>query len=110
MSEGNSPSGTGPADLSALLQWQQGSVVSRVMLKNKGGNVTLFAFDAGEGLSEHTAPFDALVVGIDGQADISIEQQTFRVRAGQAIMLPANRPHAVAAVERFKMLLVMIRG
>ena len=110
MSEGNSPSASGAADLGALLQWQQGSVVSRVMLKNKGGNVTLFAFDAGEGLSEHTAPFDALVVGIDGQADISIEQQTFRVRAGQAITLPANRPHAVAAVERFKMLLVMIRG
>ena len=88
----------------ALLQYQEGSIVSRVPLKNKGGTVTLFAFDEGEGLSEHTAPFDALVVNIEGEADIGIAGENFRVRQGEAITLPANRPHAVRAATRFKML------
>jgi quercetin dioxygenase-like cupin family protein len=93
-----------------LLQYQDGSIVSRVLLKNKGGTVTLFAFDEGEGLSEHTAPFDALVVVIDGDADIEIAGESFKVRPGETITLPANRPHAVKAATKFKMLLIMIRA
>ena len=93
-----------------LLQYQDGSIVSRVLLKNKGGTVTLFAFDVGEGLSEHTAPFDALVVVTDGEADIEIAGESFKVRQGETIILPANRPHAVRAATRFKMLLIMIRA
>ena len=103
---------TGTAEvkqLSELLQYQDGSIVSRVLLKNKGGTATLFAFAAGEGLSEHTAPFDALVVALDGEAEIQIADETFTVRQGETITLPANRPHAVRATSRFKMLLIMIR-
>src|SRR5437764_3694124 len=83
--------------LADRLQYQDGSIVSRVLLKNRGGSVTLFAFDEGEGLSEHTAPFDALVVVSDGEADIEIAGESFRVRRGETITLPANRPHAVRA-------------
>jgi quercetin dioxygenase-like cupin family protein len=93
-----------------LLQYQDGSIVSRVLLKNMGGTVTLFAFDVGEGLSEHTAPFDALVVVIDGEADIEIAGKSFKVRQGETIVLPANQPHAVRAASKFKMLLIMIRA
>ena len=93
-----------------LLQYQDNSIVSRVMLKNNGGTVTLFAFDEGEGLSEHTAPFDALVVVLDGEADIEIAGEGSKVRQGETIILPANRPHAVKAATRFKMLLIMIRA
>ena len=96
--------------LAELLQYQEDSIVSRVLLKNKGGTVTLFAFDVGEGLSEHTAPFDALVVVTDGEADIEIAGDNFRVKQGETITLPANRPHAVKATSRFKMLLIMIRA
>ena len=96
--------------LSELLQYQDASIVSRVLLKNKGGTVTLFAFDVGEGLSEHTAPFDALVVVTDGEADIEIAGASFQVKQGETITLPANRPHAVKAATRFKMLLIMIRA
>lgn len=95
--------------LSELLQYQDGSIVSRVLLKNKGGTATLFAFAEGEGLSEHTAPFDALVVALDGEAEIQIAEQYFTVRRGETITLPANRPHAVKATSNFKMLLIMIR-
>jgi quercetin dioxygenase-like cupin family protein len=93
-----------------LLQYQDASIVSRVLLKNKGGTVTLFAFDVGEGLSEHTAPFDALVMVTDGEAEIEIAGESFKVRQGQTIVLPANRPHALKATTRFKMLLIMIRA
>lgn len=96
--------------LSQLLQYQNGAIVSRVLLKNKGGTVTAFAFDAGEGLSEHTAPFDALVIVTDGDAEVEIAGESFRVREGETIILPANRPHAVRAVAKFKMLLIMIRA
>ena len=92
--------------LGELLQYQTGSVVSRVLLKNKGGTVTLFAFDEGEGLSEHTAPFQALVLVVDGE----IAGKTYRVRKNETITLPANIPHAVKATTRFKMLLTMIRA
>jgi quercetin dioxygenase-like cupin family protein len=96
--------------LSELLQYQDGSIVSRVLLKNKGGTATLFAFAQGEGLSEHTAPFDALVVALEGAAEIQIAEETFTVRQGETITLPANRPHAVRATSNFKMLLIMIRA
>ena len=96
--------------LTEMLQYQDGSIVSRVLLKNKGGTVTIFAFDVGEGLSEHTAPFDALVVVTDGEADVEIAEESLRVRQGETIILPANQPHAVRAATRFKMLLIMIRA
>jgi quercetin dioxygenase-like cupin family protein len=96
--------------LSNLLQYQDESIVSRVMLKNKGGTVTFFAFAAGEGLSEHTAPFDALVVVTDGEANIEIGGEGFKLKEGETIVLPANIPHAVKATRRFKMLLIMIRA
>jgi quercetin dioxygenase-like cupin family protein len=96
--------------LADLLHYQDGSIVSRVLLKNKGGTVTLFAFDAGEGLSEHTAPFDALVVVFDGEAYVEIAGESFRVQQGETITLPANRPHALRATTKFKMLLIMIRA
>jgi quercetin dioxygenase-like cupin family protein len=96
--------------LGELLQYQEGSIVSRVLLNNKGGTITLFAFDEGQGLSEHTAPFDALVLVIDGEAEIEIAGEDYRVRQGETITLPASRPHAVRAATRFKMLLTMIRA
>ena len=83
--------------------------MSRVLLKNKGGTVTLFAFDQGEGLSEHTAPFEALVFVVDGEAEVEIAGEVYPVKSGEMITLPASIPHAVRATTRFKMLLTMIR-
>ena len=97
-------------ELANLAQYQEGSVVSRQITKAEAGNVTLFAFDAGQELSEHTAPFDALVHILDGEAEVRISGQPFQVHAGQAIILPANEPHALTATARFKMLLTMIRA
>ncbi len=97
-------------DLADLAQYQEGSVVSRQITKAEAGNVTLFAFDAGQELSEHTAPFDALVHILDGEAEVRISGQPFQVHAGQAILLRANEPHALKATARFKMLLTMIRA
>ena len=96
--------------LAELLQYQDGSIVSRVLLKNTGGTVTLFAFHQGEGLSEHTAPFEALVFVVDGEAEVEIAGHVYSVRSGETITLPANIPHAVRATTRFKMLLTMIRA
>ncbi|MEA2207103.1 MAG: hypothetical protein QOE77_3879 [Blastocatellia bacterium] len=96
--------------LTGLLQYQNGSIVSRVLLKNQGGTVTLFAFDEGEGLSEHTAPFAALVLVIDGEAEVEIAGKAHRVSSGETITLPANVPHAVRAATRFKMMLTMLRA
>jgi quercetin dioxygenase-like cupin family protein len=93
-----------------LVDYQEGSVVSKMVLKKEKGTVTAFAFDAGEGLSEHTAPFDALLHIIDGEAEVSLSGESFRLGSGEMIVLPANEPHAVAAVRRFKMLLTMIRS
>lgn len=98
------------AQMAALVDYQSGTVVSRTIIGRNEGSVTLFAFDRGQGLSEHTAPFDALVYVIDGEADITIGGRSIRVRAGEAVIMPANRPHALRAVERFKMMLVMIKG
>ena len=86
------------------------AVISRQVLKNEKGNITLFAFDKGEGLSEHTAPFDAMVLLLDGKAGITIGGKLNILQAGEAIIMPANVPHALNAMERFKMMLVMIRG
>ena len=96
--------------LAELLQYQDGAIVSRVLLKNKGGTVTIFAFDEGEGLSEHTAPFDAFVLIMDGEAEVEIGGKAYRVKQGETITLPANIPHALKAATRFKLLLTMIRG
>lgn len=95
--------------LTDLVEYQPGTVVSREIIKRQTGTVTIFAFDQGQGLSEHTAPFDALVYVIDGRAEIIISGTTHLVNAGDVIIMPANDPHALRAVERFKMLLVMIK-
>lgn len=92
-----------------LVSYQDGSVVSRTLIKNPGGAVTVFAFDRGQGLSEHTTPFEALVLLVDGEAEIRIDGVPHRLCGGEMIRLPANRPHAVRAVKRFKMVLTMIR-
>ena len=93
-----------------MVGYQDGAVVSRTVLKQPAGNVTLFAFDAGQELSEHTAPYDALVQVLDGEAEITIAGRPHRLRAGDMIVMPANKPHALRAPERFKMLLTMIRS
>ena len=95
--------------LAGLVEYQDGSVVSRELVRKQAGTVTVFAFDAGQGLSEHTAPFDAIVNVLDGVADVSIDGVPHRVGAGEFIVMPAGRPHSLSAVTRFKMLLVMIR-
>lgn len=95
--------------LDQLLSYQAGSVVSRQLVKNASGGVTLFAFDRGEGLSEHTTPHDALVLVLDGRAEISVSGRTQAVGSGEAILLPGGEPHAVAAPERFTMVLVMLK-
>jgi quercetin dioxygenase-like cupin family protein len=97
-------------DVLDLTVYQSGAIVSRTLLKRPGGTITLFAFDTGQALSEHTAPFDALVQVLDGEADVNIAGTPMRVRSGQAVLLPANQPHAVSAPLRFKMLLTMMRS
>ena len=97
------------AKLIDLIDYQEGAVVSRALMKNKSGTVTLFAFDEGQGLSEHTAPFDALVHVLQGEANITISGNLQRVKAGEMVIMPAREPHALYAVTRFKMMLVMIR-
>ena len=98
------------AELSNMIEYQSGSVVSKTIIDKSTGTVTLFAFAEGQGLSEHTAPFDALVYLVDGEAVISISGKTQKVKAGEMIIMPANDPHALKAVTRFKMLLVMIKS
>lgn len=96
--------------MAELAAYQEGAVVSRQITKADAGNVTLFAFDAGQELSEHTAPFDALAHILEGEAEIRISGRAYALRAGEAIIMPANEPHAVKATKRFKMLLTMIRA
>ena len=93
-----------------LAAYQEGSVVSRQITKSEGGNVTLFAFDMGQELSEHTAPFDALVHVLDGEAEVRIAGVPYLLASGDAIIMPANEPHALKAIKPFKMLLTMIRA
>jgi quercetin dioxygenase-like cupin family protein len=98
------------AELGGLVAYQEGSVVSREIVSKNTGTVTLFAFDEGQGLSEHTAPFDALVYLLDGEAEIVISGKRHRLKQGEMIIMPANEPHALKTLKRFKMLLIMIRS
>ncbi len=93
-----------------LINYQEGSVVSRTLVNKPAGTVTLFAFDAGQTLSEHTAPYDALVVMVEGEADITVSGNTVRANAGDLVVMPANEPHALDAATPYKMLLIMIRS
>ena len=93
-----------------LIDYQEASVVSRTIIDKKAGTVTLFAFDEGQGLSEHTAPYDALVQVLEGETDITISGKPIRVSQGEITIMPANEPHALTAVTRFKMILTMIRS
>lgn len=97
-------------EMNGLVSYQCGSVVSRTLIDRKIGTITLFTFDAGQGLSEHTAPFDAFVQIFDGVADVTIDGKVQRVSCGEFIIMPANIPHSLKAVEKFKMMLVMIRA
>ncbi len=97
-----------PVDPAELIAYQDGAVVSRTIVFQKSGTITLFAFDANEGLSEHTAPFDAVVQVIDGVAEVTISGERFNLEQGQMIIMPANRPHALKALTKFKMMLTMI--
>ncbi len=97
-------------NLADLVEYQEGSIVSRTLIKEAKGTVTLFAFGEGEGLSEHTAPFEALVYVLDGEAEVVISGESFHVKAGEMIIMPADDPHALKAVKKFKMLLIMIRS
>lgn len=99
-----------PVSPLGLAGYQEGAVVSRTLLKRAGGTITLFAFDEGQALSEHTAPFDAVAHVLEGGADITIAGVPLRVSAGEMVLMPANQPHAVNARTRFKMLLTMIRS
>jgi quercetin dioxygenase-like cupin family protein len=102
---------TGEAlDLSGLVEYSPGSIVSRQLAKNDAGTMTLFAFDAGQGLSEHSTPFDAVVQILDGQAELAIGGQAVQAKGGQLVIMPADVPHAVKAPQRFKMLLTMFRA
>ena len=96
--------------IAELMEYQNGSIVSREIVKGANGRVTLFAFDKGEGLSEHTSPFSALVQVTEGEAEITISGKPNRVKSGELILMPSGQPHALQAVERFKMILTMVRS
>ncbi len=98
------------AKLVDLVDYQEGSVVSRTIIDKDTGTSTLFAFDEGQGLSEHTAPFDALVHVIDGEAEVTISGKALKLVEGEMVIMPANQPHALTAIKRFKMMLVMIKS
>ena len=95
-------------NLTDLIDYQKGAVVSRTLIDKKAGTVTLFAFDEGQGLSEHTAPYDALVYLLDGEANVTLSGKPIRLKKGEMTVMPANEPHALKAVTRFKMILTMI--
>ncbi len=99
-----------PTRLAGLLDYAPGAVVSRTLAKSKAGTLTVFAFDRGEELSEHTAPFDAYVQVLDGRAELVIGGESTLPEAGETVLMPAHVPHAVKAIEPMKMLLIMIRG
>jgi quercetin dioxygenase-like cupin family protein len=98
------------ATLADLVNYQDGSIVSQEIVKQKTGTVTIFAFDEGQGLSEHTAPFDALAHVLEGRAEMTISGKPYQLKEGEAIIMPANQAHAVKAVTRFKMILTMVRS
>ena len=99
-----------PNNLAGLIDYQKSAVVSRTLIKKKSGTVTIFSFDKGEGLSEHIAPFDAMVLILDGIAEINIEGKPNRVECGESILLPEGKTHSLKAIERFKMLLIMVKS
>jgi quercetin dioxygenase-like cupin family protein len=99
-----------PVNLKDYIEYSTGSVVSKTLKENRAGTITLFAFDAGQGLSEHSAPFDAVVLLIDGEGRFIIGGEEHDLKAGQLIIMPANIPHAVRAMQKFKMLLTMLRA
>lgn len=111
MSENTSKKGlvSNPSNLENFVGYQDGAVVSREVIKKKSGTVTVFSFDEGQGLSEHTAPFDAMVHVLDGEAEVFIAGEKFLVGKGEAIIMPANIPHSLHAANRFKMLLILIK-
>lgn len=98
-----------PLELASLVGYQDGAVVSRTLMDKTNGTLTVFSFDQGQGLSEHTSPYDATVHILDGMATITIDGQEHQVQAGELMIMPANKPHALQAVQPFKMLLIMIR-
>ncbi len=111
MADGNGKTPTGEAlDLMGLVEYAPGSIVSRTIAENGAGTLTLFAFDAGQGLSEHSAPFDAVVHILDGEAKLTIGGEIVRAVAGELVIMPAEVPHSVRASKRFKMLLTMLRS
>ena len=98
-----------PTNLNNLIDYQEASVVSRTIIDKPAGTITLFAFDQGEGLSEHTAPYDALVQILEGEAEITISGKPIKLKQGETAIMPANKPHALTAKTKFKMLLTMIK-
>jgi quercetin dioxygenase-like cupin family protein len=98
-----------PVRLTDLVEYQEDSIVSREIVSRKSGTMTVFAFAEGEGLSEHTAPFDAVVQMLDGEAEITIAGNPIKAKAGEMVIMPANKPHALKALTKFKMILTMIR-
>jgi quercetin dioxygenase-like cupin family protein len=98
------------SNLSGLIDYQEGSVVSRTLIDKKAGTVTLFAFDENQGLSEHTAPYDAMVYVLDGEVEVTISGKPVSLKQGEVTIMPANQPHALAAKTKFKMLLTMIKS
>lgn len=93
-----------------LVAYQSGAVVSRTLVDEEGGTITAFAFDEGQGLSEHTAPYDAVVLAAEGEVEIKISGESFDFREGEMIIMPANKPHSLKAITKFKMILIMIRA
>lgn len=110
MKHGDKAFKTKMAKLTDLVDYQDGAVISREIINQKAGSVTLFAFDEGQGLSEHMTPFDALVYLLDGEAKIAISGRPHRLKQGEMIIMPANRPHSLKAIKRFKMVLTMIKA
>jgi quercetin dioxygenase-like cupin family protein len=98
-----------PSVIKNLIVYQSGAIVSRTIANEKGGTVTVFAFDQGQALSEHTAPYDAIIIGLDGRADVKVSGKSVQLEEGQMIKLPANQQHALTASTKFMMLLIMIR-
>ncbi len=98
-----------PFKLNETIGYQDGSVVSRELLHKKKGTITLFAFDKGQGLSEHTAPFDATILCLDGELKATIDGTPIKVQEGEMLIMPADKPHSIIAIKKFKMLLIMIR-
>ncbi len=96
-------------DIKKLVEYQEGSVVSREIIAEKTGTCTIFSFDEEQGLSEHTAPFDALVLCLEGEVEVNISGQPIQLQEGEMVIMPAHKPHALRAIKKFKMLLVMIR-